>query len=81
MTIITVCMGSSCYSKGNSQNAELIKRFLEKNNLTDKVLLKGCLCNDKCKVGPNIKINDRFFSHVTPDTIEALLTRELGISE
>jgi NADH:ubiquinone oxidoreductase subunit E len=72
-------MGSSCYSKGNSQNAEIIQQFLEKNNLTETVLLKGSLCSDQCKVGPNIKINEKLFSHVTPDRIESLLTKELGV--
>ncbi|OJF76447.1 MAG: NADH dehydrogenase [Treponema sp. CETP13] len=81
MTTITVCMGSSCYSKGNSQNAEIIQRFIKNNNLTDTVVVKGSLCSEQCKLGPNIKINDKFFSNVLPETIEGLLERELGINK
>lgn len=81
MTTITVCMGSSCYSKGNSDNAEIIQRFIKEHSLTNTVILKGSLCSDQCKHGPNIKINDRFFSHVMPESVEALLCRELGINE
>ena len=33
MDIITVCMGSSCFSRGNSSNAELIQLFIKENNL------------------------------------------------
>lgn len=80
MDTITVCMGSSCFSRGNSTNAGLIQEIIEQKKLSDTVLIKGCLCEEACKKGPNIKINDKMFSHVTPELLPDLLSRELGIS-
>ena len=81
MITITVCMGSSCYSKGNAQNAEIIQKFVKTHNLTNTVVVKGSLCSDQCKIGPNIKINEKMFCHVMPENIEALLSEQLGITE
>ena len=77
---ITVCMGSSCFSRGNSTNAEIIQRFLAEKKLTDKVAVKGCLCEGDCKNGPNIRIDGKLFTDVTPEGLEALLIHELEIN-
>lgn len=80
MKTITVCMGSSCFSRGNSTNAEIIQRFLAEKNLTDQVAVKGCLCESDCKNGPNIRIDGKLFTDVTPEGLESLLIHELGIN-
>ncbi|WP_428770705.1 (2Fe-2S) ferredoxin domain-containing protein [Treponema sp. HNW] len=77
MATITVCMGSSCFSRGNAMNAEIVQKFLADKGLTDKVYVKGCLCDGQCKNGPNLHINDKLFSHVSPESLEDLLTHEL----
>ena len=79
MDIITVCMGSSCFSRGNSSNAELIQDFIQKNNLEGKVEVAGCLCEGECKSGPNIKINGKLFTDVSPEGLELLLRHELNL--
>lgn len=76
--IITVCMGSSCFSRGNSLNAEVIQRFLKEKNLEDKVQVRGCLCEGECKSGPHIRIDDKLFTEVTPEGLEDLLVHELN---
>ena len=77
MKEIIVCMGSSCFSRGNSRNAEIIKRFLAENGLEDKVSLRGCLCENECKTGPNIKIDGKLFSDINPEGLPLLLKHEL----
>lgn len=77
MATITVCMGSSCFSRGNAMNAEIVQKFLADNDLADKVSVKGCLCDGQCKNGPNLHINDKLFSHVSPETLEDILSHEL----
>ena len=77
MKTITGCMGSSCFSRGNSINAEVIQRFLAENNLTDKVNVRGCLCEGECKNGPNIRIDDKLFTDVSPEGLADLLLHEL----
>ncbi len=76
-TIITVCMGSSCFSRGNNVNAEIIERFLREHNLTARVEIRGCLCIGHCKDGPNISINDELICGVLPGMIQDLLEHKL----
>lgn len=77
MTTITVCMGSSCFSRGNSINAEIITKFIASHNCEASVALKGCLCEGNCNKGPVIKINDKLFFSVSPEGVEDLLYHEI----
>ena len=53
---IKVCMGSSCFARGNSKNLQIIQNFLENNNISAEVELTGLRCCDCCFKGPNIII-------------------------
>ena len=77
MKTITVCMGSSCFSRGNSTNTQIIQKFIEENNLTESVQVRGCLCEGECKNGPNVRIDDKLFSHVYSEGLIDLLQHEL----
>ncbi len=50
----TLCMGSSCFSRGNGKNLPRIQQFLARNGLATQVHLKGCRCGGCCSAGPNI---------------------------
>lgn len=80
-TVITLCMGSSCFSRGNNINAEIIERFLQERNLSGRVVIQGCLCEGHCKDGPNIKINGELIQGVKPGMIADLLEHKLCRSE
>jgi NADH:ubiquinone oxidoreductase subunit E len=80
MIKITVCMGSSCFTRGNAVNADLIRQFVASHKLEDKIRVEGCLCEGKCKQGPNITINGKLFSQVSPEGLEELLKKELEIT-
>lgn len=54
---ISVCMGSSCYPRGNRETLEKLKKYINENSLNDQVIMKGNLCEGLCKDGPNIRIN------------------------
>ena len=77
MKTITVCMGSSCFSRGNSANTKIIQNFIEEYNLSDSVQVRGCLCKGECKHGPNIRIDDKLFSNVYSEGLIDLLQHEL----
>jgi len=77
-TIITVCMGSSCFSRGNNHNVEIIERFLQERNFITRVEIRGCLCDGHCKEGPNIRINDELLNGVEPGMMWDLLEHKLG---
>jgi NADH:ubiquinone oxidoreductase subunit E len=51
-------MGSACFAKGNQENLEYIKEFIEENGLDAKIKIIGSLCENKCSVGPRIYIDD-----------------------
>jgi NADH:ubiquinone oxidoreductase subunit E len=71
-------MGSSCFSRGNAENAEFIQRYVDKHNLQDAVETSGCLCRNGCKNGPNIEIDGKVIPHVTPEALPELLAQTLG---
>ena len=68
-----MCMGSSCFSRGNNKNVEIIEKFIQENNLSAKVDLVGSLCMNKCSRGPVIVVNGKEHFGVTPDSILDLL--------
>lgn len=76
-TTITICMGSSCFSRGNNISAEIIEQFLRDNDLSGKVEVQGCLCDNHCKNGPNIRINGELIQGVQPEMICDLLKHKL----
>ncbi len=71
--MIEVCMGSSCFSRGNRRNLELIQEYLRKEHINDLVELRGRLCSGSCKKGPNIEINGQLYSGVTPSLLQQIL--------
>ena len=61
-TVITICLGSSCYRRGNQTILEVIKNYLTENNLSNDVEFKGQLCTGKCTEGPHISIDGTDYS-------------------
>jgi len=76
--VIEICMGSSCYSRGNRLNAEFIQDYVEKNGLKDRVELVGRLCTGHCKCGPNVIFNGEVKKNVTPAVLPDLIRHYLG---
>ena len=70
---IKVCMGSACFAKGNQENLEYIKEFIETNNLNSEVKIMGALCENKCNVGPRIIIDNKEYHQVTRGELITLL--------
>ncbi|MBQ2983651.1 MAG: (2Fe-2S) ferredoxin domain-containing protein [Candidatus Gastranaerophilales bacterium] len=75
-TEIKICMGSACFAKGNQENLEFIKQYIEENNLDSEITIIGSLCENKCEKGPRIIINDKEYTNVTPDYIEKILKEQ-----
>lgn len=73
---IKVCMGSACFAKGNQENLEFIKQYIEENNLDSKVSITGSLCENKCEQGPRIIVDDKEYTNVTVQDLEKILKGE-----
>lgn len=75
-----ICLGSSCFSRGNRDVVKVIKEFLKKNHMDDKVILKGARCMDRCSEGPWVMINGKTFARTNVQDIETILEKELAVT-
>jgi len=75
---IKICMGSSCFSRGNRQTLQAIQHYLKEHHLEGEVILKGNHCFGECNDGPILKIGARVYNQVSSDTILEILENELG---
>lgn len=79
---IVVCLGSSCFARGNSENLAAINQFVQSRNLNASVRLTGKLCQDQCKQGPNLIIGGEVHHSVTTSGLRELLHQlELKMGE
>jgi len=72
-----ICMGSSCFSRGNNKTLEIIKEYLLQNKLENSVNLRGSLCEGNCKNGPNLSINGVSYDNVDKNSIIDILEHHL----
>jgi NADH:ubiquinone oxidoreductase subunit E len=77
---ITICMGSSCFVRGNNRNIEVIQDYLATQRPDPPVELSGHLCQGHCKVGPNVTVNSQMYHEVDPIVVLGLLNHHLARS-
>lgn len=75
---IVICMGSSCFARGNDKNLELLEKYMQESNPSLNVELRGSCCECKCSEGPNITINGEVFHNVDRGTLLDILKNKLG---
>ncbi|AEV29875.1 NADH:ubiquinone oxidoreductase 24 kD subunit [Sphaerochaeta pleomorpha str. Grapes] len=75
---VELCMGSSCFARGNSQALANLESYISENHLEDRVELIGHLCLGACSSGPNMKIDDISFSGVRSECVVDLLIDALN---
>ena len=73
-----ICLGSSCFSRGNRDVVQFIREYLKKNHLDDRVIFRGARCFGNCNEGPNLVIDGRIINRVTPELAEKILEEYLG---
>ncbi|MFN2394451.1 MAG: (2Fe-2S) ferredoxin domain-containing protein [Bacteroidales bacterium] len=77
---IVICMGSSCFSRGNRNLVRMIQDFLKEQKLEDEVTLKGAHCMSECDKGPVMKINEEVIYNVNEESLTDLLVEKLSKS-
>jgi NADH:ubiquinone oxidoreductase subunit E len=78
--IVTVCMGSSCFSQGSNEIVSVVEEYIKAQDAPDvKLKLKGCLCLGKCTDGPVVKIGDKEYYKVHSDTVIDLLKEHVRV--
>jgi NADH:ubiquinone oxidoreductase subunit E len=68
-TEIIICLGSSCFARGNKKMVQVVQQFLKQNHLEEKVFFHGAHCFNQCGEGPVIKIGDRVLRSADEDEV------------
>ncbi len=75
---IIICLGSSCFARGNKKTLHIIQQFIKDHQLEKSVKFRGNHCFGKCKDGPVLKINGKEYKGVSESDIIDILEKELG---
>ena len=78
---VVVCLGSSCFARGISQNLAVVEAYLLNHGMQNSVRVTGCLCQDECKRGPNLVVRGEHLHEMNPARLrEILLALNAGAS-
>ena len=72
---ITICMGSSCFARGNEGNLVFCEEFLSARGLQDEVdvELVGSLCTGNCANGPVVIVDGHVYTQVDRGVMNDIL--------
>ncbi|MFZ4740429.1 MAG: (2Fe-2S) ferredoxin domain-containing protein [Bacteroidales bacterium] len=70
---IIICLGSSCFARGNKQTVKIIGDYIKKNNLENEVFFHGNHCFGKCDKGPFVKIDGIIHENINSENILIIL--------
>lgn len=73
---IVICMGSSCFARGNEENLRILEQFIEENGLEDQMRLSGKCCLGQCAKGPNLVIDGETFPRIDKGSLIDLLNEK-----
>jgi NADH:ubiquinone oxidoreductase subunit E len=77
-TPIVLCLGSSCFARGNQEIIRLVKKYIDKKNIGDRIEFKGDHCFNQCSLGPNMLVGDKLYQEITEKNIAAILDEALS---
>jgi len=75
---IKICLGSSCFSRGNKKTLQVVQKYLKDHQLEREVILKGNHCFSNCNKGPVLKIGPQVYEEVSDETVLDILESEFG---
>ncbi|MBK7172606.1 MAG: (2Fe-2S) ferredoxin domain-containing protein [Bacteroidales bacterium] len=70
---IVICLGSSCFARGNKQLVKFISDYLRDRNLLNDVKFHGERCFGHCSKGPALKIEHEIHEKIDEEKILGLL--------
>ena len=78
MTVVQICVGSSCHLKGSQAIVELLEKAVEEHCLEGEVVLMGSFCAGKCnRVGVTVQIDDEVHVGVTRDNFNEFFRKNI----
>lgn len=75
---IVICLGSSCFARGNKATLKTIQKYIDDHRLRDKVYFHGGHCFGRCAEGPTVTVNGKIFTGVDEYNILDILNSELS---
>ena len=75
--VVELCLGSSCFARGNSQTLQALEAYLKEEGLSNQDELAGHLCLGNCSKGPNLRIDNETYSGLDTASVLELVKREL----
>lgn len=70
---LQICLGSSCFSRGNKAIVKIIDEYIRKNNLSEKVYFHGSHCFSKCEKGPSLRADGKYYNNLSEDSVKEVL--------
>jgi len=78
---VELCMGSSCFARGNAGTLALLEDYIADKGLGDQVELIGHLCLGSCSEGPNVRIGQTTHSGLAPECVLDLMREALAAQQ
>lgn len=70
---VVICLGSSCFARGNKQLVKIVNNYLCDRNLLNEVRFHGERCFGQCAVGPSLKLDGIIKERLDEDSVIAIL--------
>lgn len=77
---IAICMGSSCFARGNNRLLVVLEEAIKENGWEEKIHLSGLRCQELCNEGPIITINGQTYRGLDGGSVLDLLVKILGVA-
>jgi NADH:ubiquinone oxidoreductase subunit E len=70
---VVICLGSSCFARGNKQLVKIVNDYLRDRNLLNEVRFHGERCFGHCALGPSLKLDEKLMEKLDEESIVQLL--------
>lgn len=70
---VVICLGSSCFARGNKQLVKIVNDYLRDRNLLNEVRFHGQRCFGQCAVGPSMKLDGKLLERLDEESVVAFL--------
>lgn len=70
---LVICLGSSCFARGNKQLVKIVNNYLLDRSLLNEVHFHGERCFGQCASGPSLKLDGIIKEKQDEESLIALL--------
>lgn len=76
---IAICMGSSCFARGNKRLLRALENAIANNGWENKIDLSGLRCQDCCNDGPVISLDGQLYKGLDTNAALDVIARLLDV--